>query len=302
MRLLLPSHPRRTLNGSFPQKRGRGRFLGDFRSPRNLTTAADCTRENRSRAAAGSPQPRTTPPTSHSHSPRPAHRHGAKMRRSSPRSSRRSSHGVRPDGSRGGPTRPIDPRRPAALRRRPGRGKDPHNTPDGALPQSPFSALALCTKKGKRTDQGAQRSPRNLLRPGDPAPGCHRTTTAPHHAPDGRPHRPQPITLCREGGESKVSVLYAEKRKPIKIDHSPAAGAVCDGERAAVASAPSGRPPPPPDAIAPQSRLLLHANGRRTGATAGGHSTCPMTLAAPAPAPATATASSSLQRTRDEDR
>ena len=100
---------------------------------------------------------------------------------------------------------------------------------------------------------------------------CCRTTTAPHCNPNGHPHCPRPIRLCRGGGRSKVSIFSAEKRKPIKNVHSPVVGVVLDAERAAVASATSGaRPPPPLTTSSPQRGLLLHNNGRRAGAAARG--------------------------------
>ena len=106
------------------------------------------------------------------------------------------------------------------------------------------------------------------LRPGDPGPGCHQTTTAPHCNPDGRPHRPRPIPLRRGGGRSKVSILDSGKRKPIKTEHLPAVGAVIHAERAVIASA--RQPPLPPPTPSPPQRGLLHTNGRRAGAAARG--------------------------------
>ena len=51
------------------------------------------------------------------------------------------------------------------------------------------------------------------LRPGYPAPGSRRTTTAPRHAPDGRPRCPSLVTLCRGGGGGEVSVVSAKKKE-----------------------------------------------------------------------------------------
>ena len=116
-------------------------FVPDLRSPRSLTTAADCTRENRSRGAVGSPQPRTTPPTARSHSSRLARGHGAKKR------GRGQTRGLEV------PQETVD-----------GRGLHPRDsvsgrcpitaasctTPDSALPQSLPSAPAPHKNKGKR--------------------------------------------------------------------------------------------------------------------------------------------------------
>ena len=249
---------------------------------------------------------RATPPGRTGRTPRPrtpscCGRWSPRGRRTgSSRSSLMSSHGVHPDGSRGGLTRPIDPVVPPPFVG----ARDRARTRTTPPTYSPFpSAPAPHKKKGKRTDQGAQRSPRNLLRPGDPAPGCYRTTTAPHGVPDGRPHRPQPITLCREGGGSKVSVLYAEKQKPIKNRALTGRGRHLGRQEGSRRVRPA-RPPSAP----PQRHRPLRADSSSTPMAIarslhqGGHSTFPMTLATPAPAPATATASSSLQRTRGEEK
>ena len=112
------------------------------------------------------------------------------------------------------------------------------------------------------------------LRPGDPGPGCHQTTTAPHCNPDGRPHRPRPIPLRRGGGRSKVSILDAEKRKPIKTEHLPAVGAFIHAERAAHHVRASAAPPPP-DAIAPSEGTPPHQWAARGRCGKGGTAPAP---------------------------
>ena len=116
-------------------------FVPDLRSPRSLTTAADCTRENRSRGAVGSPQPRTTPPTARSHSSRLARGHGAKKR------GRGQTRGLEvPQETVDG--RGLHPRDSVSGRCRITAAS--RNTPDGALPQSLSSAPAPHKNKGKR--------------------------------------------------------------------------------------------------------------------------------------------------------
>ena len=61
----------------------------------------------------------------------------------------------------------------------------PHNAPNSAFPQSPFSALALRKTKEKMRAQGTQKSPRKLAAATD----CARETRLPAAA-----GRPQPRT------------------------------------------------------------------------------------------------------------
>ena len=96
-----------------------------------------------------------------------------------------------------------------------------------------------------------------------------------------------------------MSILDAEKRKPIKTEHLPAVGAFIHAERAVITSA--RQPPLPPRRHRPLRGDSSTPMGGARALRQGGHGACPMTPAAPAPAPAMATTLSSLRRKRGNE-
>ena len=131
-------------------------------------------------------------------------------------------------------------------------------TPPTAPSHGPYQRADAEQNEGDKEGPGDQEGHQEAgngrrRRPGDPAQGSHRATSAPHSDPNGRPHRPRPVTLCRGGGRSEVSVLYVQKRKTIKKAHSPAVDAVMGAERAAAASATPGLSLFARDAIVPSA-------------------------------------------------